>query len=265
VRLAWFKNLNPIIQIFVLCGLILSLLVLNTAFAKYLKPGILSLLSAPLKYGQGISSQARGFFAFQDLVAENKELKQITEILRGQLVQVQEIKLENQRLRNLLSLPENEPYQTRSALIIGKDSSNWTRTILINKGKSSAVKTGMPVVLGENLVGKVLEAGPNISKVMLIVDFNSKVPAKILRTREEGLVFGSVRRRGPYCKMKYIQGEVKIGDQVISSGLGGIYPKGLLIGQVVAVEEERNKLYRLAVIEPAVDLSSLEEVTVIID
>ena len=88
------------------------------------------------------------------------------------------------------------------------------------------------------------------------------MPAKILRTREQGIVFGTFAKGRNICKMKYIQ-DVQMGDKIISSGLGEIYPKGLLIGEVVAVEEEKNSLYKIAEIQPAVKFASLEEVMVI--
>jgi len=263
VRLAWFRNLKPAIQLLVLSGLIFVLLAFYIPLSKYVKPAIISLLLPPLKLCEGVSSNARQFLKFQDLAEENKRLETKVDKLTGRLLQWQEAHLENQRLRSLLSLPQRKGLRTKAALLIGKDSSNWTMTVLINQGTKSGIREGMPVVLGANLAGKVIEASPFAAKVALIVDFNSKIPAKILRTREEGIVFGARQGGRRVCKIKYIQGAIKIGDRIISSGLGKIYPKGLLIGEVVAVEEEESKLYRVAEIQPAVDFASLEEVTVI--
>ena len=232
--------------------------------SKYIKPAIISLLLPPLKLCQGISSNATDFLKFQNLLEEKKKLSVKINELTAQTVQLQEVLSENRRLRSLLSLPQRKTQQTCAALLVGKDSSNWTKTVLLNKGKLSGIKKDMPVVLGAGLVGKVTEVGPSLSKVTLILDFNSKIPAKILRTREEGIVFGSTDRAGrSVCKIKYIQGEIKIGDRVISSGLGGTYPKGILIGKVVVVEEEKDLLYKVAEVHPVVEFSTLEEVMVI--
>ena len=262
MRLKWFKKINPPIQILIFLGLLFILLAFYIPVAKYLKPPIISSLSLPLKLCQGFSSNARHFLSFQDLSEENKRLKRKGDQLNAQLGQLQELAQENVRLRELLSLPQRKSFRTQAALLIGTDSSNWTRIVMINKGRQDGVKKGMPVILGGNLVGKVIEDAAHVSKVALVVDFSTKIPAKIMRTREEGVVFGTVVQGANACKMKYVQ-QVQIGDEVISSGLGQIYPKGFLIGKVVAVEEKKNRLYKVAEIQPAVNFSSLEEVMVI--
>jgi len=264
VRLRWFKNLNSKLQLLVLSIAVLLLLVCYIPLSKYIKPAIISFLSAPLKVCEEVSSNARHFLNFQDLTEENKELRARLQDLNAQLLELQEASLENERLRNALSLPQRESFQTITAQVIGRDSSSWTNILMVNKGLSSSVKEGMPVIWGTKLVGKVIEAGPAAAKVSLMVDFNSKIPAKILRTRDEGIVFGALGREQGVCKIKYVQ-EAQIGDQVISSGLGRTYPKGLLIGEVIRVEEEKAGLYKVAEIKPAVNLSKLEEVMIIIE
>lgn len=263
MRSKWFRNLNSTVQLSILSGAILLFLLLYISLSKYTKSTVTSLLLLPLKFSEGLSSNARQFLSFQDIVEENKRLKARVNNLNRQIIQLQQARLENERLRKLLSLPELASFQTQVALVIGKDSSNWTKTIIINRGTSNGLRKGMPVVLGAALVGKVIETYPLISKIALIVDFNSKVPAKVLHSREEGIVFGGLEKGDNICKMKYVQ-RIDVGDKIISSGLGGIYPKGLLIGEVVKVEEEKNRLYKIAEIRPAVDFSRLEEVVVIV-
>lgn len=262
MRLKWFRNLNTPIQLLVLSGLILFFLIFYIPLSKYVKPAVASLLLPPLKLTEGISSSARQFLKFQDLTQENKKLKDKLDKLTAQLSKLEDLQLENQRLRSLLSLPERRLLSTQAALILSKDSSNWTKIVVVNKGTKSGIKVGMPVVLGENLVGKVIETYPSASKAALIIDFNSKIPAQILRTREEGVVFGTFAAGRNLCKIKYLH-QVQIGDKVISSGLGDICPKGLLIGEVIKVEAGENNLYKVAQIKPAVDFTSLEEVMII--
>lgn len=263
MRLGWFKNLKPTIQTLVLSGGIFLSLTLYISLSKYIKPAVASLILPPLRLCEGVSANARQFLKFQDLSGENKRLNVELDLLKVELRRLEEAHLENQRLRTLLSLPQQELYDAEAALLIGKDSSNWTQVAIINKGTSNGIKKGMPAVLGANLAGRVIEAHPFASKVALIVDCNSKIPAKILRSREEGIVFGTVEGGRAICKMKYLQDTVEIGDEIISSGLGEIYPKGLLIGKVSAVEEDKDKLYKVAEITPAVDFSSLEELMII--
>ena len=262
MRLEWFRNFKAPFQVLIFSGLIFILFLFYISLSKFIKPTITSLLVPPLKLCEDISANARYFLRFQDLAEENKRLKTKINELTTQLVELQEASLENERLRGLLSLPQRKSLRSCAALLIGKDSSNWTKTVMINKGALNGIKKEMPVVLGANLLGKVTEVYPFASKAALIVDFNSKVPAKVMRSREEGIVFGTHQARRSVCKMKYIQ-DVEIGDKIISSGLGKIYPKGLLIGEVVAVQDEKNHLYKIAEINPAVNFSSIEEVMVI--
>lgn len=263
VRSRWYKNLKPTLQLLVLLGFLLIVLAFYIPlFSKLIKPAVTSLLSLPLKFCQDLSYNAKQFFSFQDLIQENKRLRKKIDLLACRLVQLEEASLENQRLRNLLSLPQKEPLRTQAALLISKDSSNWSDIIIINKGRTNGIKNDMPVTIGANLAGKVIEAAVNTSKIRLITDFNSKVPAKILRTREDGIVFGTFEKKKNICKMKYLQ-EVEIGDKIISSGLAEVYPKGLLLGEVIAVTEQESRLYKVAEIKPAVDFSALEEVMVI--
>lgn len=262
MRLKWFKNLNPHLQLLILSGLIFVLLIIYLPLAKYIKPATVSCLSSPLKFSEGISSNARQFFSFNNLVEENRILRSTVDKLNAQLIQMKELSLENQRLRNILSLTREKAYKTTVAYVISKDSSNWTNVVLINKGTLHGIREGMPVIWQDSLVGKVIEVGLNVSKVSLLLDFDSKIPAKIVRSREEGIVFGTKEAGRNVCKMKYLQ-EVQLNDEVISSGLGEIFPSGLLIGRVVAVEEDENRLYKVAEVRPAVDLLRLEEATVI--
>ncbi len=263
MTLRWFKKLNPRIQIVVLAVVAALFFVFYVGLIKYFTPSVAALLSPPLAVSESASFNAREFLAFQDLLAENKKLKQKIDSLSFNLNQLTEIQLENERLRGLLSLSQRQSFKTQAAEVIARDSSNWSRTIIINKGKGSGIKPGMAVVSGAALVGKVTEVNNQSSKVALIIDFNVKTPAKILRTREEGLVVGAFKSGKDICKIKYVQ-DVKIGDEVISSDLAGLYPKGLLIGTVVSLGQIGNDFYQSAEVKPVVDAGSLEEVMVVL-
>ena len=113
--------------------------------------------------------------------------------------------------------------------------------------------------MAQILVGRVREAGKVMSKVMLINDIESKVGAIIQKNRDQGLLVGTPEGR---CKLIYLamDSDVEKGDKVMTSGMGGIFPKGLLIGQVTDVDKEQGRLYRYAIVEPSSELSKLEEV-----
>lgn len=264
MRLKWFRSLAPTIQILISLVLIFFLVIIYVPVSKYIKATITFVLSPSLGLISDVSASAKEFLSFQNITEENKQLNKKIIQLNEQLLRLEEAALENERLRELLALPQKKSYKTTTALVIGKDSSNWTKTVLINQGSSAGIEKGMTVTQGANLAGKVSEVSKSTSKVMLLIDFNSKIPAKIKRTREEGIVFGDFAVKGSLCRIKYIH-QVAIGDQVISSGLGGVYPKGLLIGKISEINQEKHKLYKVAEIEPAIDFSKLEEVVVILE
>jgi len=133
----------------------------------------------------------------------------------------------------------------------------------LNNGRLTAKKDGifkdMAVVSSQGLVGRVREVGKTFGKVMLINDVNSKVACLLQRTREQGLLVGTPEGR---CKLIYLslEDDIAKGDTVITSGTGSIYPKGMLIGEVVYVAKERGRLYKYAIVKPYAELSKIEEV-----
>lgn len=264
MRLKWFRSLSPTRQVCSSLALILLLVTIYIPVSKYVKATITFILSPSLRLTSGLSASAKEFLSFEDIAEDNRRLNKKIGQLNEQLVQLQEAALENERLRKLLALPQKKSYKTMTALVIGKDSSNWTKTVLINRGSSAGIEKGMPVIQGANLAGKVSEVSNSTSKIILLIDFNSKIPAKIKRTREEGIVFGDFAAGRSLCRIKYIHQAV-VGDEVISSGLGGVYPKGLLIGKISEIKEEKHRLYKVAKIETIIDFSRLEEVVVILE
>jgi cell shape-determining protein MreC len=136
VRLKWFKDLKPVNKVFVLCGAVLIAIPFYISLSRYIKSTLVLLLSPPLTLSEGVSSNASQFLRYQNLLDENKHLNTEIEKLTAQLIELEDIQLENQRLRTLLSLPQRKALQTETALLIGKDSSNWTKIIMLNKGTS---------------------------------------------------------------------------------------------------------------------------------
>lgn len=192
-----------------------------------------------------------------------KKIQELEEDTR----ELQKLQTENKRLRSMLDLKsENPQYSYTSASVIAKDSGNWYSTFTINRGSSSGISKNDVVVTAEGVVGYVYEVGKTWGKVMSIIDSKSSVGAVIERTNDRGIVEGDLDFMGEgQCKMSYIvKGATLIkGDYVETSGLGGIYPGGLLIGKVKSVSEDSQGLYNEAVIETAVDFARIREVMVI--
>ena len=190
---------------------------------------------------------------------ENQSLKAELNGLKAELDHLEEIKRENERFESLLDLKQKIGGRVFAAQVIGRDPSHWSQFIVINKGIRASVKKNTVLVHPEGLVGKVVSAGRQSARAILLVDAESRVSAMNQRTRDLGLIQGI---GSPMLKMTYLDrfSNVQVGDVIISSGLGGIYPKGIPIGKVemVGVEKDRLKLY--ALLRPFVSFSKLEEV-----
>jgi len=203
-----------------------------------------------------------GYFHLVGVKEENKSLLERVALLENKVHLLQEKAVENERLRALLHFQENRPFALLPASVVGKDFNSWSRTLVINQGSQSGVETGMAVVRPEGVVGRILTTSNHFALVQLILDSNSDIPAILERTRAEGIVSGKITNR---CRIKYLNrlADVVVGDRVLSSGLGGIYPKGLIIGAVHSVHKKKYGLFQEVIITPAVDFAKTEEVFVV--
>ncbi len=195
------------------------------------------------------------------LAAENAELEQKIRELEG-------FEVENERLRKMLGLKETNPeLDIVSAEIIAKDPSNWYSTFTIDKGTSSGLALNQVVMTTDKyLVGRICDIGTTWAKVITITDPEHSVGSILSRSRDLCVVNGDTELNlSGYCKMSYISKNTNIiiGDYVETSGLGGIYPKGILIGKVIEIKPELQSISQYAVIEPAANLDKITEVFVI--
>jgi rod shape-determining protein MreC len=168
----------------------------------------------------------------------------------------------NAALRSQLNFAQQNNYQLTGADIISQDPTNYKQYLTINKGSNSGIQKGQVVVSGGLVVGRITETTPGTAKVYLITDFNSAVPALDQATRATGLVRGD---RGFGLKLEMVPqtDQLKEGDVLITSGFGGDYPKGLVIGTVGEVKQRAADVFQSAAVNPAVDFRKLEEVFVI--
>jgi rod shape-determining protein MreC len=203
---------------------------------------------------------------YQLLLDENQRLHDQLAGVTMLEARLQELRRENYRLRKMLELNENSEFRLIAADVIARDPSNWFRTITINRGSSHGVEENMAVVTSEGLIGSVLTVSPLSSQVLLLTDGRRGVSAFVQRSREPGdvgIVDNDPDRPG-YLRMDRLPKEANIqpGDTVISSGLGGIYPKGLVIGYVQETADDG--ISRFATLQPAANFNRLEEVFVVI-
>ncbi len=183
------------------------------------------------------------------LKRENAELKDSAQAL--------------ERLRRLLLLKERVPAPMIAAEVVAYSPSASLRTIVINKGQRDGVKKGMPVVTWEGVVGRVMRISSGTSIVLLVIDRNSSVDCLAQRTRVQGIVEGD---GGSRCYVRYVlrAEDIQVGDHIFTSGLEGIFPKGLSMGAVVRVERKEYGFFQEVEVIPSVHFSRLEEVMVIL-
>jgi rod shape-determining protein MreC len=191
---------------------------------------------------------------------ENLALRADNERLRVQSLQVRETDQENQRLRRLLALRDRMPLTTMTGEIIGREGGGWARSLTVNRGRADGIAQQMPVIVPEGLVGRVAQVRSGASVVQLLNDPTSTVGTVVQRTRTPGLVEGEP---GGGLRFKFMArdgADVTPGDLVVTSGLGTLFPKGIPVGRVKAIEDKGSALFHFAVLAPVVDFSRLEEV-----
>ncbi|MDO8886139.1 rod shape-determining protein MreC [Candidatus Oleimmundimicrobium sp.] len=198
------------------------------------------------------------------LSSENERLKDEVVNLKQQIITMQAMEKENERLRKLVGFKEKTHYSTLLARVIGRSSNNLQLTLTINKGSKDGVSKNMPVVVGEGLVGQIIMVSPNAAQVQLITDRRSGVAAQLLNSGETGVVEGQATGR---LVMNYVAKNVEVNknEPILTSGVGSIFPKGLFIGTVSEVKETPYDLYKNIQVKSYVNFSNLEEVFVITD
>jgi rod shape-determining protein MreC len=217
------------------------------------------LVTRSLRFAGGIWRQ---YFYLVSVAGENQVLMQQLSQAVENKNQWHETELANVRLRDLIDFQRNISERVVAAEVIGKDPSAWFKTVIIDKGEADGLTKGLPVVIAQGIVGQVIEVSNHYSKVMLIIDSNSAVDSLVQRTRARGVIKGESTDQ---CQLDYVlrKNDVRIGDTIVSSGLDGVYPKGLRIGLVSQVIEHDADIFHEVLITPFVDFEKLEEILVI--
>ncbi|MDD5557120.1 MAG: rod shape-determining protein MreC [bacterium] len=247
-------------------ALVLALLSMPERAAGPARAGLLRSLSPVVRFGHGViagASGMRGLWASRARLAdENDLLRKRVKALTMENLSLLQLRSENRRLRRLLDFRDAAPRRMLPAQVVGRDTRQWYGSILIDRGSDDGVRPDMAVVSEDGLVGKVIEALPGVSRVLLLVDRTSRVGGVVERTRETGVVEGTSFNT---CRLTYLprRTEARPGDRVLSSGMGGVYPKGLYVGEVTGVHEGEYGLFSYADLSTGVNFSMLEEVLVV--
>jgi rod shape-determining protein MreC len=202
------------------------------------------------------------YFFLISVVDENKRLSEELQEVKALNYQYREAFLNNQRLRRLLDLKQKFHRPVIAAQVIGKDPSPWFQTIMVDKGSSDGVIKGLPVVNASGVVGLVVDSTKNYSKIMLITDPNSAVDAVVQESRARGIIKGGA---SGYCVFDYVlrKHTVQVGDTVVTSGMDGVFPKGMPVGKVSETIKQNAVIFQEVILEPFVDFERLEEVVII--
>lgn len=233
---------------------------------EYLDGPVGQLVRLPLEavssLDQGISNMWQQYVALQSVEDENHRLRQEIEWLRGQNNQLREAASATQRLTALLQFKEQALSTMIAAQVIGRDASNRYKSVIVNKGDSDGIQKDMGVITPSGVVGRVVKTTGATSVVLLVTDPNNAIAGLIQRTRDEGIVEGTLQGR---AKLKYIPmlSAVKEGDYVVTSGLVGGFPRGLAIGTITGIAREEGALFQTAELAPEVDVNHVEEVLII--
>lgn len=224
---------------------------------------VLSIIRTPLSLLNLARRELGGIIFYHRNFIQNERLKAEIGLLKQRFNSAQETASENVRLRNLLAFKQKQQFKVIIAGVIGRSPDNWSSLLIIDKGAYHGVRRQMVVITYSGLAGRIIETDNYTSKVMLINDANFAVSGIARRSRQEGLVSGTL---GGTLIMRYLNldSDIKIGDSIITSGLTESYPKGLSIGTVTGMGNEFSGLSQYAIIKPTVNLSNIEEVLIII-
>ena len=231
---------------------------LGTVFLEVLQP-----LQGVTATGVGqVRSLWTSYVSLVGVVGENRDLRDRVRTLEAERQRLTELELENARLERLLDFRSSMPAKALTARVVGKDASGWFETFTLDRGEQDGVQPGMAVVCADGVAGRIASVSPHASRVLLVSDHNSGVDALIQRTRARGILEGTLSGT---ASLKYVKPseELEVGDLVVTSGLDGIFPKGLRLGRVVGVTRRESGLFQLAEVVPFVDFSKLEEVLIL--
>ena len=249
-------------------GVCLLLLTLQTRGYGARAADALALLTTPIQTGVAKAHRAAfdawdTYLDWKNVRAENRRLREEIRGLRVEGLRVRETDDENRRLRRLLALQERLPLTTVSGEIIARDWGGWIRALTVNRGRGDKIGRLTAVISPDGLVGRVVEVRPGASIVQVLTDPASTVGAHVVRTRTPGIVEGEPSGALRFKYMARDGGQIEVGDVLVTSGQGGLFPRGIPVGRVRSIDDRGAALFHYAVLEPAVNFSRVDDVLLI--
>ncbi|MBI2493294.1 MAG: rod shape-determining protein MreC [Candidatus Rokubacteria bacterium] len=251
-----------------LVAVCLLLLTLQTRGYASRAGDLVALVTTPVHAGLARASRAAlgvwtTYLDWKNVRAENRRLREENQRLRVEALRVTETDDENRRLRHLLALQERLPLATLSGEVIAREWGGWVRALTVNRGRGDRVSRMTAVISPEGLVGRIVEVRAGAAIVQVLTDPASTVGAHVVRTRTPGIVEGDPRGTIRFKYMARDGASIQTGDLLVTSGQGGLFPRGIPIGRVRAIDDRGSALFHYAVLEPAVDFARVDEVLVV--
>ena len=229
---------------------------------RYVLRGLSTLMQPVYRTSRFVEDIWDGYISLVETHHENQRLHEDIRTLNIRVLEANEAVLANKRLERLLDMKSIIRNPVVAATVVGEDATSWFRTLVINRGSSSGIREGMAVISADGVVGQTTKVSPTTARVLLLTDHASGISATIQRSRARGVVKGKGEM---VCTLEFTTREedVKVGDTVITSGIGGIFTKGLPIGEVTMVKRGEYGIFQTVSIRPAVNIPHLEEVLVV--
>ncbi len=229
--------------------------------------GAFQTVTSPVRYlGSTVSAPFQGLGnIITNLTTDQQtlsDLQEENERLQARNAELEEAEQTASRLQSLLDLQDSYSLQSTAARIISSSTDSWTSTVTIDKGSTSGLTVGMPIMASNGVIGQIIQCNPTTSVVRLVADESSSISAMVQSSRAQGMINGSATGQVTLDLIRTGQ-TVEVGDVVVTSGLGGVFPKGLPLGRVTSVENNPGSLYLDIVVEPFAHTENNEEVLVI--
>ena len=241
-------------------------------YSSYIKTG-LNYLTVPVQklsdiVGRALDGYASYITEFDKLKKENEELKEQINGMMDEVQSARAIREENESLRKMLEVKEEHlDYKFEPVDIVGREDGNYMTVFTLGKGRNSGIDKDMPIISSNSgLIGRITDAGATWAKACSVVDMNSSVGAYVERSRATGIVTGDYELGLlGLCKISYLQSDadIQVGDRILTSGVGSVYPRGLIIGTVEEVKYDESLRSKYAIVRPYAEISGLSSVTVI--
>jgi rod shape-determining protein MreC len=235
--------------------------------ANFIERGVMTVFAPVMKPAARVSGFVEDAWDnYLNLVAvrqENLRMRDEIKGLNARIIAAGETAVANQRLEKLLGMRDTIKTPGLTVSVVGEDLSSWFRTVVIDQGSTSGIAEGMAVVAADGVVGQVVKVAATTARILLLTDHTSGIAATIQRSRARGVVKG---KGEGLCSLEFTTREedVKVGDIVVTSGIGGVFLKGIPIGEVTMVKRGEYGIFQTVIIKPYVRLAHLEEALVVL-